>query len=238
MLKSLKCVLASLILVSAAQAQVILYEPFDFGPGVQTLGNEGGWQADWNNPAPSVVPLTPRNTTAASPFHSSPGLAIQPSNSKMRSYLTLPEQLNGKTVFFSYTMKAFGHKNVSSLQFRSTDGTPIYAGFHGGLFKVQTNKGSDTNDLPLELKRAYFIVGQLEVSLDGRKVTVSAAPYTAPGDVPTLAPATITEWPVSVSYTYGKDKVFEGVGFLNASANGAFDELRIGYTWYDVTGRM
>jgi hypothetical protein len=106
MLKLPHLISLCVLFLSNASAQVIFHEPFDFGPGVSVLGNENGWQANYNDSAPSLAELYPRNTQEASPFPSR-GLALQPSASRITTYRQLPEPLNGKNFFFSYSMKPF-----------------------------------------------------------------------------------------------------------------------------------
>jgi hypothetical protein len=66
---------------------------------------------------------------------------------------------------------------------------------------------------------------------------VGASVYTSPQDVKFTAPAAVSEWEVFTTSTHAEARQWVGVGFINASASAAFDDLRIGETWFDVTGR-
>jgi hypothetical protein len=237
-LQLLAFVLVSALTASLSQAQVILHENFNFPEGTATLGNLNGWQADFNNAGPSAAPLHMQYTMQASTFGKGVGrdMALHPDNSTKTSYKKLPELLNGKNIFFSFSMKAYFHQNESVLTFRANDGMAVKVGFLEGLFAAQIHKSKDTG-LPLQLQQAYFIVGQLQISEDGRQLAVAASVYTSAQDVKFTAPTAVSGWQVFAKSTHPEAREWAGVGFINASASAAFDDLRIGETWFDVTGR-
>lgn len=229
------CILTSLLIFASASAQIIFHEPFDFGPGVTVLGNENGWQADYDDPSPSEAELHQRHTQEASPF-SPRGLALQPSVSRFTTYRKLPESLNGKNVFFSYSIKPFRFGGVSGLRFRASDGAPLLVGVSEGKFVLDVSRCRETG-AALTVGQSYFIVGQIQISEDGRELGVAAQIFTDSASVPTSAPATAGEWPLLTTCSFAKDRTWDGVNFLNASADAAFDDLRIGYQRVDVIGK-
>jgi hypothetical protein len=221
------------------RAELLLHETFDFPEGTEVLGNLNGWQSDFNNEQPSPAPLAMQYTMQASPFGAKVGrsMALHPDNSKKTSYKKLPKTLNGKNIYFSFSMKLFFHKNESVLMFRATDGLSVKTGFIDGSFAAQIHSSLDKNQA-VELHKAYFIVGQLQISEDGRKLGIAASAYTSADEVGVGAPATKADWQVFTTSEHVEPRIWEGIGFLNASASAAFDDLRLGTEWEDVTGQI
>jgi hypothetical protein len=217
---------------------LLLHETFDFPEGTELLGNQNGWQADFNNKAPSPAPLAMQFTMQASPFGQGVGrsMSLHPDNSRKTSYRQLPEPLNGKITYFSFSMKAYFHQNESVLMFRAEDGFSIQAGFLNGLFGVKIHEAVDTEQA-LQLQTAYFVVGKMQISDDGRKLAIAANAYTSSDQVGLSAPEQKSEWQVFTMSEHAEPRDWVGVSFRNASASAAFDDLRIGTNWKDVTGK-
>lgn len=212
--------------------ELLFQEDFDFPAGIEILGNENGWQADFNDPSPSVAALGPRHTQEASPFPPA-GLALHPGNSKERSHKKL-EPFTGQTIYFSFSMKSFRPEGQSLFRFRSEEGQVVAVGLIDGKFGALAGDNPTVSELVMEEKRSYFIAGKLITSADGRELTLDANLFSSVGEIPVDAPAT---WDVTITRTLGKPHTWNGVEFLVASSNSAFDGLRIGETWEDVTQR-
>lgn len=214
---------------SQAQAALLFTENFEVPPGIELLGNENGWQSDFNDPAPSMGSLAPRNTMGASPF-SPIGLALQLTNSKQTTHRKIDDYTD-KRIYFSYSVKYFAAKGNAVLRFRTDNGNVAQVGMIDGKFGVETGRDIRfSSQVPAE-KVDYFIAGYFESSHQGTVTTVVANAYTDRMSIPNELP---TAWASQAKYTLGAPKIWNGIELRVGSSNAAFDCLRIGTEWADV----
>ncbi len=193
------------------------------------LGNENGWQRDFNNDAPSLAALRSGNLHGISPFPAE-GLVLHPTNSNQSAFKRLPEPMNGQPIFFSFNLKSYSTSGSSQFRFRAADGTVVDVGVVEGSFRVSVNKAIDIGEA-LEERKDYFIVGRFETSSNGRVVKIAATAFGEKGSIPNQDP---DEWDVTAEATLGTEKIWDGINIVVGSSSAAFDDIRIGTTWDSV----
>lgn len=232
----MKKILASLVLTALVlplSAQMLFQENFEVTPpeGQTILGNLNGWKEAWNREGNSQAVLVNLNLNWEAPF-ANRGMAIQINNSRQTAFRDLPEALNGKTVYFSFLFRFFQEEGgTGQFRVRSDEGHVISVGFSEDQFHVQI-AGETVRWGAVRHRENYFVAGVLRISEDGRSVQLAANAYTTRASIPLESPET---WSGRVEHQ-GPTRRWNGVEFMAASQNVAFDDLRIGMTWRDVAG--
>lgn len=232
----MKKVLALLTLTTLAaplSAQMFFQELFEVTPpeGQTILGNLNGWQFAWNETGESQAALVDQNLTWEAPFWKR-GMAIQISSSRNTAFRELPEALNGKTVYFSYLFRFFQEEGgTGQFRVRSDAGHVVAVGFSDNQFHARI-QSEETRWGSVRHRENYFVAGMLRISEDGQTVQLAANAYTMRAAIPLEAPQS---WDARVEHR-GPNRRWNGVEFMAASQNVAFDDLRIGFTWTDVAG--
>ena len=232
-MKRLLALLVLTVLAAPLSAQMFFQENFELSPpdGQTTLGSLNGWQAAWNDPAESQAALADLNMNWEAPFWKR-GLAIQISSSRNTAFRELPEALNGKTVYFSYLFRFFQEEGgTGQFRVRSDAGHVAAVGFSDNQLYARI-QSEETRWGSVRHRENYFLAGVLRISEDGQTVQLAANAYTTRASIPVEVPQS---WDGRVEHR-GPTRRWNGVEFMAASQNVAFDDLRIGFTWTDVAG--
>lgn len=83
-------------------------------------------------------------------------------------------------------------------------------------------------------KTDYLLAGRLEISRDGREVSISVSLYDAAKPVPKEVPG---KWEGMLEQKLGREVVWNAVELHVASSSTTFDDLRISTDWSDIAGR-
>jgi hypothetical protein len=241
-MKTTILILATSFVVSSLSAEMILHEPFDvkLDPDAtyKILGNHNGWQMGYEQPEESQTMVRDANLHSVSPFPTV-GLAAQPTSTKTSAYKKLPEELNGKTVYFSLLMKTFPPaadeplRGISGLRFRSDLGTVLFAGQVNVMRGLQISNDMETWG-EYDGKTNYLMIGKIEITKDGQKIEMSCSFIENRKDLPSTEPE---KWEKTSKTTLGRDMVWNAVECYVASSNTAMDDLRISTDWSDISGK-
>ncbi|MCC5843507.1 MAG: hypothetical protein JJU05_04570 [Verrucomicrobia bacterium] len=217
----------------AASAQMVFQENFELTPADDRgiLGRQNGWRNAWNDDGDSLANLVDMNLNWEAPF-ASRGMAIQITNSQHTAFRELPGALNGQTLYFSFLFRFFTETGgTGQLRFRTGQGHVLSVGFTENQFSARAQNQQITWG-SVHHRENYFVAGEVTISEDGSSVRLTANTYTTRASIPLEAPVT---WAGIVEHD-GPARRWNGVEFMAASQNVAFDDLRIGKTWRDVAG--
>lgn len=216
-----------------AQAQMVFQENFEITSADERgiLGRQNDWKEAWNKGGNSLAKLVEVNLNWEAPF-ASRGMAIQIDNTRQTAFRELPEAFNGQTLYFSFLFRFFQEEGgTGQFRFRSDRGHVLSVGFSDNQFYAQA-QNQEINWGRVMPRENYFVAGQVQFSEDGSSVRLTANAYTTRVSIPLEAPST---WSGIVEHQ-GPARHWNGVEFMAASQNVAFDDLRIGHTWQDVAG--
>jgi hypothetical protein len=216
-----------------SQGQMLFQENFELEPQGERgiLGRQNDWKEAWNKEGDSLAKLVDMNLNWEAPF-AARGLAIQIDNSRQTAFYELPEALNGRTFYFSFLMRYFQEEGgTGQFRIRSDAGHVLGVGFSNDQFLARAHN-EETSWGVSRHRETYFVAGKVEISADGRSIRLSAKTYTTRASIPLEAPE---EWGGTVAHQ-GPDRRWNGLEFMAASQNVAFDDLRLGLTWRDVAG--
>ena len=235
---SLLALTLAVLFAAPARATLMVYEPFNYSPaGADVVGNSGGGSFGF------AGPWTGNNTfdLAADNLHSQPFLprsgnhvtaAAFNANRDIDRVLAQPIGADNTTTYFSFLMQPEG-----------VIGDGFFHGFFGfslraGLRNLHVGRDANHTVYGLDDIMGNLALSNVQMSVGVPKLLVLRADFLPGNDVyrlyvdpptgqpePATANATLTLFDLQIATSLG----------LTGPGAYAFDELRIGTTWNDVT---
>lgn len=243
--------LASAVLALTAQAEVLVYEGFDYSSPADTIGENGGtgWSGAWTQTgggSPDVVGGWQASSLSFTndPFTPAGGAflgrnSVGTAERLLSGATEINLGLDGDAVFFSYLLSAEAvSSNENQLSFYDDTTSVLDTGIRNDDFRLRSGASAQvTTGTPVN-GTVYLVAGFIDPNSSSNDV-FGLNVYTDGSSIPaTISTAASGDW---LLYDNGKSlsSVIDRVRFAANGANDSqetrFDEIRLGTTWASVT---